>query len=45
VSFVEDVVASVSLDMACSSVGNLSGRAELSVFRRKKYHFQNVYKK
>jgi hypothetical protein len=32
-SCVEDVVASVSSDMVCSSVRNLSSRAELSVFR------------
>jgi hypothetical protein len=35
-SCVEDGVASVSSDMVCSSVRNLSKRAELSVFRKRK---------
>jgi hypothetical protein len=34
-SCVEDVVASVSSDMVCSSVKNLIRRAELSVFRKR----------
>jgi hypothetical protein len=35
-SCVENVVASVSRKMVCSSVRNLSRRAELSVFRKSK---------
>jgi hypothetical protein len=35
-SYVEDVVASVSLDMVRSSIRNLSRRAELSAFRERK---------